>query len=155
MISEAYITELAEKSIEGTNKFLVDVSVRAGNDIRILVDSVEGVSIDECVELSRGINAVLDEQDENFSLEVSSPGLGEPLKLMQQYEKNIGRAVEVILKDGSKRKGVLLAVQDNSITVEVEEKVKSPGKKGKKRVIVSKLVMEYENIKSTKVVVSL
>ncbi|MGC9345503.1 MAG: beta-CASP ribonuclease aCPSF1, partial [Candidatus Bathyarchaeales archaeon] len=125
MISEKHIQDLVESRIALSDMFLVEVIVSQGNEIRVLVDSKEGVSIEECVELSRWLGQELDRQDENYSLEVSSPGLGSPLKLMQQYEKNIGREVEVILKDGIKRKGKLMSVDEDTITLEVSEKVKS------------------------------
>lgn len=155
MISEKHIEDLVESRIALSDMFLVEVIVSQGNEIRVLVDSKEGVSIEECVELSRWLGQELDRQDENYSLEVSSPGLGSPLKLMQQYEKNIGREVEVILKDGIKRKGKLMSVDEDTITLEVSEKVKSPGKKGKKRMVMSIIQIGFDDIKSTKVVVSL
>jgi ribosome maturation factor RimP len=155
MISEKHIQDLMESRLEGPEVFIVEIHVGPGNEVRLLVDSMEGVSIDECVELSRWLSQELEKQDENFSLEVSSPGVGSPLKLKQQYVKNIGREVEVVLNEGLKRKGKLIAVEEDEITLEVAEKVKSPGKKGKKRIVMTLVELKFSDIKSTKVIVSL
>ena len=139
--------------ISGSGIFLVDVFMGKVNDIRVLVDSMEGVTIEECVELSRWLTGELEQIDENFSLEVSSPGLGAPLVLKQQYEKNIGRAVEVLFLDGKKKKGTLSGVNEDGITMEVTEKMVAGGsQKKKKNVRVSK-TFAFEDIKSTKVVI--
>jgi ribosome maturation factor RimP len=80
----------------------------------------------------------------DFSLEVSSPGLDEPLKLLRQYQKNVGRSVEVVLKDGSKTEGKLIGVGENEITVEEQTG------KGKK-MVTTEHVMPFETIKTTKI----
>lgn len=139
--------------IEGSDLFLVDVSTGKSNDIRVLVDSMEGVKVSECAELSRWLTVELELIDENFSLEVSSPGLGAPLVLKQQYMKNIGREVEVVFKDGKKKKGKLTGVSEDGIEMEVTEKMVAGGsQKKKKNVLVSK-TFALEDIKSTKVVI--
>lgn len=155
MIQESRVRELVISRIEGSGIFLVDVVMGKSGEIRVLVDSMEGVKIGECVDLSRWLTAELDQADENYSLEVSSPGLGAPLVLKQQYEKNIGRSVEVIFTDGKKKKGTLTAVDEESITVEVTGKMVAGGSQKKKKNVVVSKTFAFKDIKSTKVVVEI
>ncbi len=153
MIDTAKVIELVEHRIEGSGVFLVDVKVGKANEIKVLVDAVEGVDIDECVDISKWLTGELDLIDENYSLEVSSPGIGTPFKVIQQYEKTLGREVEVVLKDGTRKKGKLVKVENDSITVETVEKVDSENSnKNKKKTIVAK-VFAIDDIKSTKEVI--
>lgn len=154
MTDTAKVTSLVNSKIEGTGIFLVDILIGNANDIRVLVDSMEGVSIEECAGLSRWLTAELEQDDENFSLEVSSPGLDAPLKLRQQYEKNIGRDVEMIMKSGKKIKGTLKEVTDDEIMVEVTEKQLAGGSQKKKKNVRVDKPFSFEDIKSTKVVIT-
>lgn len=154
MILEEKVKELVSTRIEGSELFLVDVTISNGNNVRVLVDSLEGVKVAECAEISRGLSAELDLIDEDHSLEVSSPGLDAPLVLKQQYQKNIGRDVEVIFIDGKKKKGKLLAIGDNGIEIEVSEKAIAGGSQKKKKNILVKKNVTFDEIKSTKVVIS-
>ena len=139
MITEEIVTKLVEQCIEGSDIFLVDAAVKAGNVIRVHVDRMEGISIDECVKISRFLNENLDRETEDYSLEVSSPGLGSPFKVKQQYDKNIGRHVEVLLKEGIKVTGQLQSVSDGGIVLVV---------KGKETEI------EFAAIKTSKTIIS-
>jgi len=155
MIEEKNIKELVVSKIEDSELFLVDIKVGASNDIRVLVDSMEGVRIEECVSLSKALNADLELQDDNYSLEVSSPGIGEPLVVMQQYEKNIGRDVEVLLLDGKKKKGKLLSVSKESIEVEVIEKmIPEGGSQKKKKDVPVKKTFAFNEFKSVTIVIT-
>jgi ribosome maturation factor RimP len=153
MIQERKITELIESWLEGSDLFLVDVSTGKANAIRVLVDSMEGVKIGECAELSRWLTVELEKEDMDFSLEVSSPGLGSPLVLKQQYLKNIGRDVELIFNDGKKKKGRLTGIGDDSITLEVTEKLLAGGSQKKKKSVLVEKTFALSDIKSTKVVI--
>jgi len=119
MITTESITELIAQHLEGSDIFLVEVAVKPGNAIRVHVDKPEGISIDECVKISRFLNETLDRDVEDYSLEVSSPGLSGTFKVKQQYEKNLGRNIEVLYSDGIKVKGKLESVSDNGITLKV------------------------------------
>ena len=120
MINEERIRELVEQHIQGTDTFLVDVAVKAGNAIRIHVDTPEGISIDACVRISRFLNEELDRDVEDYSLEVSSPGLGSPFKVKQQYEKNLGRSIDILFIDGTRTTGKLEAVSDDEVVLKVK-----------------------------------
>lgn len=108
------------KHIQGSEVFLVDVLVKPGNVIRVHVDTPEGISIDECVKISRFVNESLDRDVEDYSLEVSSPGLGASFLVKQQYEKNVGREIEVLFTDGIKLTGKLISVSDKGIVLNVK-----------------------------------
>jgi ribosome maturation factor RimP len=126
--------------------FLVEVRVTPGNNIKVFIDGDAGVTIDRCVIINRALYKQLEEEglfpDGNFSLEVSSPGLDEPLRLHRQYEKNIGRNIEVVLNDGTRKEGKLLSVTEDGIVM--EENV------GKKKEPVNHSFL-FENIKTTKI----
>ena len=108
MIEKIKILELVNQALEGTDKFLVNLKVTPDN--RIYVDGDNGVTIDDCIELSRAIESRLDRDEEDFALDVSSAGADQPLKLTRQMVKNIGREVEAMTFDG--RLAVRLSVSD-------------------------------------------
>jgi len=128
--------------------FLVEVKIRPGNNIKVFVDADRGISIDKLAHYNRTLYRQLEESrlfpNNDFSLEISSPGLDEPLKLRRQYQKNIGRYVEVILKNGIKREGKLISATDGEILIEEEK-----GNKKKKEIIEHSL--PYDDIKTTKI----
>jgi ribosome maturation factor RimP len=111
--------------------FLVEVKIRPTNNIKVFLDGDQGISIDKLVQYNRNLYKQIEESNMfpngDFSLEVSSPGLDEPLKLHRQYLKNIGRYVEVTEKDGNKKEGKLLSATEAEIIIEEER-----GKKKRK-----------------------
>jgi ribosome maturation factor RimP len=133
---------------EHPEDFLVSVKIKPTNNIKVYLDADEGISIDKCIRYNRKLYRQLEESgifpDGNFSLEVSSPGIDEPLKLHRQYLKNKGRDVEVHLVDETKKEGKLIEVAETSITIEF-----TTGK-GKKAEI-QQLEIPLENIKTTTV----
>lgn len=110
--------------------FLVDVKIKPTNNIKVYIDGDQGVSIERLVQYNRRLYKTLEEENwypgGDFSLEVSSPGLDEPLKLYRQYTKNIGRPVEVITLTGAKTEGKLTAVSEKELVI---EETKGKGKK--------------------------
>ncbi|HXB93084.1 MAG TPA: ribosome assembly cofactor RimP [Puia sp.] len=128
--------------------FLVDVRIKPTNNVKVFIDGDQGISIEKCVQVNRALYKKLDESAlfpaGDFSLEVSSPGLDEPLKLLRQYKKNIGRQVELVLQDGSKKEGRLLEVSEDGVIVE-----ETRGKNKKKEVINHTFL--FDNIKTTKI----
>lgn len=153
MITVQQIQELVEaKLAEGTN-FLVELTVKPGNKITILLDNLKGVSIKDCVEMSRHVEFSLDREQEDFELQVSSPGLDQPFKVLQQYQKYLGKQVEVLTKENKKLVGKLLAVDADGIELEAKTKEKVPGKKTKQSII-HNYPLTFNQIKETKVVIS-
>jgi len=145
--------KLLEGMVQGllageTGYFLVEIRIKPTNNIKIFLDGDNGISIEKCVQVNRGLYKQLEAEGlfpaDDFSLEVSSPGLDEPLKLLRQYKKNIGRPVEILLQDGSKKEGRLLEVGEDGIIVE-----EIRGKNKKKEVINHTFL--FDNIKTTKI----
>jgi ribosome maturation factor RimP len=139
MITTERVRELVEEHITGTDIFLVEVLVKPGNTIRVNLDRPEGISIDECVKISRFLNESLDRDEEDYALEVSSPGLGEAFRVKEQYEKNLGHDIEVLYKDGIKIRGKLEKVGESGIILTVD---------GDKEEI------DFEEIKTAKAIIS-
>src|SRR5215217_3616740 len=102
--------------------FLVEVRIKPTNNIKVFIDADEGVVLSDLINYNRKLYKQLEESgmfpDGDFSLEVSSPGLDEPLKLLRQYKKNVGRFIEVTLNDGTRREGKLTAATEEGIVVE-------------------------------------
>jgi ribosome maturation factor RimP len=128
--------------------FLVEIKIRPGNNIKVFIDGDDGISLDKLSHYNRSLYRQIEESNlfpnGDFSLEISSPGLDEPLKLYRQYVKNIGRYVEVILKDGIKKEGKLISAADNAIIIEEEK-----GNKKKKEIV--QHTVSIDNIKTTKI----
>ena len=136
MIDKDLLTKEIERDLDGTSLFLVELSVSPANDIRVEIDSAEGVDIEACAKLTRQIEAAFDRDKEDYELEVGSSGLTSPFKVRAQYAKNIGNDIEILTKDGRKLYGVLTDVgagnpldKDVNFTMEMEHKVKEPGAK--------------------------
>ena len=128
--------------------FIVEIRIKPTNNIKVFLDGDGGISIEKCVFYNRILYKQIEEAgmfpDGDFSLEISSPGLYEPLKLMRQYKKNVGRKVEVLLKDGVKTEGKLLEVDEGQIVVE-----EIRGKNKKQEIIQHNI--PFDSIKSTKI----
>ncbi len=135
--------------LEYADTFLVDLRIK-DNKIEVFLDSDTGISFATCQKMSRWLEAVLDDKKyfgEAYTLDVSSPGVGSPLKLLRQYPKNIGRTIDVKTSEKSV-KGILTKVENDSIFVEYEVKFKE-GKKNKKSIVTDEI--KYENIIESKI----
>ena len=153
MKSVAEIKEIMDTILQGTDLFLVDLSVAADNSIEVEIDAPNGVNVDTCREVSRKLEERLDRETEDFALTVCSAGIGYPFKVPQQYEKNIGNTVEVKLANGQKLEGTLKAHTENGITVEVEEKV-AADVKSKKTTVKTEKDIQFSEIKEVKDIVT-
>jgi ribosome maturation factor RimP len=150
MIQAEFIRELLKDELINRGVFLVDATVRPGNRITVFIDSLKGVTIEECIAVSRFIEGNLNRDAEDFELEVSSPGLDNPLKLPVQFQKNVGRMLDVVKKDGLKVTGKLVSAGDDWIRLETEEFEKDPG--GRKKIrILKETEYRFEEIKTAKV----
>jgi ribosome maturation factor RimP len=127
------ITSLVTTALEGKPLFIVDVSVKGENarpKIAVILDGDQGITIDECARISRLVGDQIEARDlvpQAYTLEVSSPGLDQPLRLPRQYNRHQGRNVKVHLRDGSLRTGKLLAAGETDITLAEEVKGKKKG----------------------------
>ena len=139
--------KLSELLTELPGYFLVEISVKPTNNIKVFVDADQGAAIDQLSRINRALYKWIEENlfpNGDFSIEVSSPGLDEPLKLDRQYLKNIGRMMEIVLKNGLKKEGKLISVSENDVIIEEEIG------KGKKKEVVQHIILK-EEIKTTKV----
>lgn len=115
--------------VQREDLFLIDMKISAGNDVIIILDGDNGVSIQDCLDCSRAVENNLDREEQDFSLQVMSAGLSEPLTLPRQYRKNIGREVELLLENSEKIKGEIVRVEQDSVTLLLKyRKTKDIGK---------------------------
>jgi len=153
MITKEQIEQLITPKINEEDIFLVEVAVSSSNQISVFIDGDKGVTIDQCIALSRFIEQSFNRDEEDYELDVSSAGLDLPLKVQRQYIKNIGRSVDIVLTGGQKFSGKLISANDEGIELEVEKNMLLEGKK-KKQLVTEVLPLKYTDIKSTKIVVS-
>jgi len=128
--------------------FLVDIRIKPTNNIKVFLDGDSGITIETCVRFNRILYKKIEEANifpaGDFSLEISSPGIDEPLKLIRQYRKNIGRKAEIILQDGIKKEGRLVEVSEDGIILE-----EAVGKNRNKQLINHTFL--FNNIKTTRI----
>ena len=148
---QAIETLIATLLSESEDTFLVSVRINPTNNIKVFLDAESGLSIDKCVKLNRALYKTMEENawypEGNFSLEVSSAGIDEPLRLLRQYKKNIGRNVEVILTDDSIIEGKLIEANETFIQLQFTE-----GKNKKAVTIVKEIA--FDQIKQTTVLIA-
>lgn len=150
MIDKQLVRDLINERLEGTDAFLVSLTISSANAIKIIIDADSGVNIERCMSVSRNVEHNLDREQEDFSLEVTSFGIGEPLQQKRQYQKNIGRPVKVLLNDAQTIiKGELHSVDDNQIKV-LQTLTKKEIKEGK----TPEILISFSDIKETKVEIS-
>lgn len=157
-VIEQHITTLLNekfKEEDFQDCFLVDLNFNQGNKkVEVFVDSDSGISFQTCQKLSRYLEGHIDEKGwlgEKYVLEVSSPGIGRPLKFQRQYPKNIGRKVEVKTTEGEKHTGTLVSVTEDAITLEDKVRIKE-GKR--KKTVLQKQEISFDQISETKVKIS-
>lgn len=142
---EQKVNSLLEAS---PSHFLVDIRIKPTNNIKVFIDADEGIVLSTLIEYNRKLYKILEESGlfpaDDFSLEVSSPGLDEPLKKRRQYKKNVGRYVHITRNDGSVLEGKLLEASEDGIIIETESG------KGKKKETKQETVL-FTEIKTTKI----
>ena len=153
MITKEQIKTLIQDELDGSDCFVVELEVGEGNTISIEVDSLVGITVQECMSFSRAVENNLDREVEDFELKVSSPGLDKPFRVKEQYQKNIGRNVKVIPVEGNVVKGELKEVNADDIMVEYIVKERIEGRK-KKETIIKQEKINFNNIKETTVIIS-
>lgn len=153
MITVEQVKKLAEEKLAGTLNFIVDISVKPGNKITILLDNDAGISISDCVNMSRYVEQNLDREKEDFELNVMSPGLTEPFKTIRQYQKHINKQVEVVTRENQKLAGKLLSVSNEGVIIETRA-TKKIEKSKPKQLVINNITLTFNQIKETKVVIS-
>ena len=150
MIEKKIVEKLVEEALnENQELFLIELNILPDNKITVVVDGDTGITIKECIRISRHIEHNLDREEYDFALDVTSPGLSEPLLNIRQYKKNLGRTLK-IKTDSETYEGKLTRVDDKEI--EIEWKVREPKPIGKGKVtVLKKETLPFEIIKQTKV----
>ncbi|MCU4174578.1 ribosome assembly cofactor RimP [Carboxylicivirga sp. N1Y90] len=153
MITDTLIEGFISEKLQQDEMFVVEIVVRPGNKIAVVVDNDNGVPISYCIELSKLIESNLDREVEDFELEVSSAGIGQPFKVLRQYKKNIGREVEMLTTAGKKLSGKLLSTDDTGFEVEIGEMIKLEGKK-RKELQLKTVRYSFDEVKQVKDIIS-
>lgn len=149
MISKQHLSDIAEQYLNGSDLFLVEVGVSANNAIRIEIDSDTSVAVQHCIDLSRHIEQMLNRDEEDFELEVSSAGITSPFKLLRQYQNNVGNEVEVLTQAGVKLQGTIKEATPEQFLLTITKKVKPEGSK-RKIEVQEDIALAYEEVKYTK-----
>lgn len=152
MITKEEVIRLVEEKLDD-KMFIVEIDVSSSNVIRVYVDSFEGMAIEKCVAISRHVEHSFDREEEDFELQVSSPGLTESFKVRQQYVKYTGKQVEIKTAEEEKLEGTLLSSDEEGIVLETSKREKVEGHK-KKQLVVKQHNFKYDEIKSAKAVIS-
>lgn len=139
---------LANEALEGTENYLIEVKVSSRNKIIVLIDSDHSLAIKDCVAVSRHIEHSLDREKEDFELEVSSPGIDQPLRHKRQYKKNVGRNLEIKLDSDQTLKGLLVSADDNSILIQ-------PEKPKKQKTPMEQVSIQIGQIKEAKLIIKI
>jgi ribosome maturation factor RimP len=155
MSFKAKVTELLNQALEeNPSLFLIELSIGADHSIRVLLDGDHGVTLEDCMQVSRKIEHNLDREQTDFSIEVSSCGVGTPLVIPRQFKKNIDRKLEVIFDNGKQQQGTLVKVDEKGFAI--RWKTREPKPIGKGKVTVTKTTeCKYDAIQSAKVIVNI
>jgi len=148
------VAQLLENALEENKSlFLIDLNISEDNQIRVILDGDKGVTVEDCITVSRAIEHNLDREEYDFSLEVMSAGVSEPLTLPRQYKKNIGRTLKIKTKNDEKIEGELTAANDDGFTLKWSAREPKPIGKGK--VTVQKeATLPYKDIMEAKVMIT-
>ncbi|MDO4511336.1 MAG: ribosome assembly cofactor RimP [Bacteroidales bacterium] len=149
MINKQELIDVINAALEGSHIFLVEVKVSADNVVDVAIDSMESVTIDDCIDLNNKVLDHFDRDVEDFELTVGSYSISDPFKVLQQYQKNLGGEVEVLTRDGKKLKGILKDANEEGFTLTITKKVKLEGKK-RPEMVDEDLCYKYDEIKYTK-----
>ena len=156
MITKQLIADLANERIQERNPalYIVEITINSGNQILVEIDhETEGVSIEDCMSVSRNVEHNLDREVQDFSLEVASAGLSKPFRVLKQYIKNIGKQVKVKTIENGKIEGVLIAANEDEIIVTTKEKVRIEGRK-KKEWVETNHNLKMDTIRETNLIIT-
>ena len=143
---------LEEALAENPSLFLIDLSIQADNQIQVVIDGDQGVSVNDCIAVSRKIEHNLDREEEDFSLEVTSAGVTAPLQLPRQFKKNLGRKLKVTLAERV-LEGNLDQVEEDKILLSWKAREPKPVGKGK-HTVNKEVWLPLEEIKEAKVMIT-
>ena len=146
MIEKEEIKRVAESKIKEIDGFFVDLKVNTSNVITLFFDRMEGVQVEHCLAVSKHIEEHFDRDVEDYELTVCSAGLDKPFTVEKQFVKHKGKEVGVLLKNGQRKRGVILSYKDDILTLQTKKKKKG----NKKAYIFDQLIIPKVEIKETK-----
>ncbi len=152
MIKKKYIAKLVNDCLLDTDRFVVGIVISSDNVIKIFIDGDNGVTIKNCVEVSRYIEGSLDREDEDFELSVSSAGVDFPFVILRQYTNSLEKGVSIIKNDGEKVRGILKGADNDFISL--LEEIKRKNKKNKSTTYGEVITIPTTDIKETKRVIT-
>ena len=156
MINKEKVIALVEERMNELNNglYIVELTISSANSIHVEIDKmVGGVTVTDCVSVSRNVEHNLDRDEEDFELHVSSAGLDKPLRHINQYIKNIGRRVEIVRKDGEKLEGEIIKITDDKMII--KDQVSKQLENKKKKVLVEEVTeVHFSDVKESKIVIS-
>ena len=153
MLRERVENLLREAFEENKSLFLVELNISPSNQISVVIDGDKGVTVNDCIAISRKIEHNLDRDTEDFSLDVASAGVSSPLELPRQFRKNVGRKLAVKTKDGKTLEGDLVRFEDNILTLKWKAREPKPVGKGK-TTVVKEAVIPLEEVGEAKVMIT-
>ena len=151
LLKEKFEALVNEAIADAPDHFLVEVKILPHKKVQVFVDADNGIKIEKCVKISRFVEKVLDEEKwlgEDYTLEVSSPGMDSPLKVFRQYKRRIGREIEVLLNTGVRHEGILKSATEEKLTIEQTIKI------NKKEAETETLEFPFADIKHTKLILN-
>ncbi|MBR6248883.1 MAG: ribosome assembly cofactor RimP [Muribaculaceae bacterium] len=154
MIDKTELTQVIEQALQGTDMYLVQITVSRDNIIDVALDSDGDITIDDCVRVNDAVLDAFDRDVEDYELTVGSYGISSPLLVPRQYAKNMGNEVEVLTADGRKLKGVISAAGDDGFAITQMVKTKVEGKK-RPEMVATEVPLRYDEIKYTKCIIKI
>lgn len=147
------IERLLEDFLENREDlFLIDLKISANDDVTIILDGDEGVTLQDCLDASRAVEFNMDREAHDFSLQVMSAGLSEPLSMPRQFKKNIGRSLDILLQNDTRIEGELTKVEEDSITLLL--RYRKPKEVGKGKIDVEEeKIIQFQDIKKALVTI--
>lgn len=150
LITKEHIQALADKHLANSKLFVTGIKIGADNHINVFIDGDEGVTIKDCVALSRAIEGSLDRERDDFALDVSSHGATTPLVLPRQFKRHVGRDFEIKLVNGEKAEGTLISCDNDKLALEYSTRENKTVGKGKVTVVKQQEV-PFSEIKEAKI----
>ncbi len=128
MITSEHVRQMVQHHLEGTTHFLVAVELRPGNKLVVEVDNDRAITLQELADLNRAVREDMGPEADDFEMQFSSPGMGRPFKVERQYQKHIGRLVDVLLLDGRSLQGRLASHDQHGIGLHIQHPSKVKGR---------------------------
>lgn len=152
MITRDTVQRTVERHLEGTTHFLVAVDVRPGNKVVVEVDNDQAITIEQLAQLNRAVRDDLGAEADELEFQFSSPGVGRPFKVLRQYQKHVGRIVDLDLVDGGSLRGLLDGVDTQAVTLRIQHPSTVKGRLPK--LDEGSTVVPFDRIKATKATIS-